>query len=402
MEKLNILFITSSDVSPLNGGIDRVVILLAEELNKLPQYQVFSAYFEIKHTSANIFKKKIKVDEKNMLSELSDFIRENEINIILNNVLERKKLKFLLPALEKISKQEHTCKILYHYHNLPGFEKASIYPKMYWMRLKNGQYKLHYFYKLMLQLMARLTRNKLLIRYWVKKYRALYQFSDKIVLLSRAYIPVFANCAQVSVNDKLVAINNPLSFSESIKIDSIYSKQKEALIVSRLDEEQKRLSLALKIWKKIESNALLSEWKLTIVGDGEDKLYYQNLVKKLKLQRVFFEGAQNPEIYYKRSSIFIMTSAYEGWGLTLTEAQQMGVVPVAFDTFGAVHDIIEDKYNGLIIPNNDIERYADKLAWLMQHDEERQTMACNAVESSKKFHPSEIGKQWVKLLFAPS
>jgi glycosyltransferase involved in cell wall biosynthesis len=47
-----------------------------------------------------------------------------------------------------------------------------------------------------------------------------------------------------------------------------------------------------------------------------------------------------------------MTSAYEGWGLTLTEAQQMGVVPIAFDSFGAVYDIIENEYNGLIIPNS--------------------------------------------------
>jgi glycosyltransferase involved in cell wall biosynthesis len=117
MEKLNILFITSYDVSPLHGGIDRVVILLAEELKKLPQCQVFSAYFHAKHKSTDIFKKKLKIDEKNIASELSDFVRENEINIILNNISNPKKFKLLLLALQQVSKQEHACKVLFHYHN---------------------------------------------------------------------------------------------------------------------------------------------------------------------------------------------------------------------------------------------------------------------------------------------
>jgi glycosyltransferase involved in cell wall biosynthesis len=394
---LNILFITSYDVSPLNGGIDRVVHILAEELKKVSYCRVFSAYFETKNISHTVFSKKMKVEKNNIVFTLSHFVRENKIDIIINNVMEHKKLKFLLPALQQVPIQEHNYKILYHYHGLPNFEKSTIDPKMYWNRLINGQCKLNYFYKLISQLTVNLIGNKLLTRHLVNKYSPSYHFSDKIILLSRTYIPVFAHCANVPVDKKILAINNPLSFSENIKIEHIYTKQKEVIIVARLDEVSKRLSLALKVWRKIEDNSLLSEWKLTIVGDGEDKHYYQRLVKKLKLKRVFFEGVQPPEIYYERASIFIMTSAYEGFPMVLTEAQQMGVVPLAFDSFGAVHDIIENKYNGVIIPNNDIEKYAEQLAWLMQHDEERLIMACNAVESSKRFHPAEISKLWLKL-----
>lgn len=394
---MNILFITNYDVSPLNGGIDRVVNILAEELNKLPNCQIFSAYFETKNTPTDIFIKKLKVEKKNIVSTLSDFVKKNKIEIILNNVPSYKKLKFLLPALQHISKQEHPCKILFHYHTLPGFEKATIYPKMYWSRLVNGQFKPVYIFKLIQQIIVRLVGNKLLEYHLIKKYRSMYQFSDKIVLLSRALIPVFANCANLPVDDKFVAINNALSFSDNINIDLIYRKQKEALIVARLDEVSKRLSVALKIWKKIESNPLLTEWRLTIVGDGEDKIYYQRLAKRLQLKRVFFEGVQAPKTYYERASVFFMTSAIEGFPMTLTEAQQMGVVPVAFDSFGAVHDVIENKYNGMIVPNNDIDNYIEQLTWLMLNDKERQTMAHNAVESSKRFHPSEIIKQWVAL-----
>jgi hypothetical protein len=44
-----------------------------------------------------------------------------------------------------------------------------------------------------------------------------------------------------------------------------------------------------------------------------------------------------------------------------------------------------------------IEKYATQLAWLMQHDEERQTMARHAIESSKRFQLHKIIEQWLKL-----
>jgi glycosyltransferase involved in cell wall biosynthesis len=337
------------------------------------------------------------LDEKNIVFSLSDFIRENKIDIILNNVPSYKTLKFILPALQEISKQSSACKILFHFHTLPGYERATISPGMYWMRLMNDQCKLNYVYKLILQFTVSFIGNKLLIRHLERKYRSIYQSADKVVLLSSSYVSIFANYVGTADYEKLTGINNALSFSNPIAIDHIGKKQKEALIVARLDEVSKKISQALKIWKKIECNSILSEWKLTIVGDGEDKRYYQKLVKRLKLKRVFFEGTRKPDIYYERASIFIMTSAFEGFPMTLTEAQQMGAVPISFDSFGAVHDIIENGNNGFIIPNNDTEKYAAQLAWLMQHDEERQVMACNAVESSKRFHPAEISKQWVTL-----
>jgi len=395
---LNILFITYCNVSPLNGAICKVVSFLAGELSKLPRYNLFSAYYKTKHASTLSFRKTLQVDNKNITSELFDFVRENKIDIILNNVPERTNHKFLFPALQYISKQCPTCKILYHFHGLPGYEKINNQPKIYWSRLVNGQCKPSYIYKMMLCFIVNLVGSKLFKSHLVRKYRGIYQSADKILLLSKAFIPAFASCANVPVDDKLIAINNALTFPDSIEKNLVCRKQKEALIVARLDEISKRLSRALKIWKKIEANPLLSEWRLTIVGDGEDKYHYQTLAKRLKLKRVFFEGFQKPEAYYKRASIFIMTSAHEGFGLTLTEAHQMGVVPIVFDSFGAVHDIIESEYNGLIIPNGDIKKYAEQLAWLMQHDEERQAMAYNAVESSKWFYPSKIFSQWVQLL----
>ena len=87
----------------------------------------------------------------------------------------------------------------------------------------------------------------------------------------------------------------------------------------------------------------------------------------------------------------------EGFGMTLTEAQQNGVVPMAFGSFGAVYDIIEDGKSGFIIPAFDETQYASKLQLLINDYTLRKTMAHNAVESSKKFHIDNIGQKWQEL-----
>lgn len=89
-----------------------------------------------------------------------------------------------------------------------------------------------------------------------------------------------------------------------------------------------------------------------------------------------------------------MTSLSEGWGLTLTEAQQMGCVPIAFNTYASLTDIITDGYNGFIIEDNDLDSYVTQMKQLMLDARLRKKMAANASESSRRFEKHSIGKQW--------
>lgn len=137
------------------------------------------------------------------------------------------------------------------------------------------------------------------------------------------------------------------------------------MIVARLDEHSKRLSLALRIWHEVENRGY-GDWKLTIVGHGPDEMYYRTLADELQLKNISFEGRQEPLEYYRRASIFMMTSAYEGWGITLLEAQQMGVVPVVFDSYVALHDIVGNGVNGIIVENGNLDKYVEQLTALMK------------------------------------
>ena len=141
-----------------------------------------------------------------------------------------------------------------------------------------------------------------------------------------------------------------------------------------------------------------NDWKLTIVGDGIDLTYFKRIAKRKRLNNISFEGKQENEIaYFERASIFMMTSAYEGWGLTLTEAQQMGVVPIAFESYSSLRDIIEDGRTGIVVKNRVYDDYFRKLISLMDNKEKREYMAKEAIASSHRFSQNVILDQWEAL-----
>ena len=145
-------------------------------------------------------------------------------------------------------------------------------------------------------------------------------------------------------------------------------------------------------------NRGFTDWQLTIVGAGVHEEYLKTLAGKLCLKHVEFTGRQDPVPYYRESSIFMMTSAVEGWGLTLTESMQTGVVPIAFDSYPALHDIITDRYDGCIIPDDDLRAYADCVEELMRNRTERERIAHNGLKSCRRFEINNIVEQWVKLI----
>lgn len=139
-------------------------------------------------------------------------------------------------------------------------------------------------------------------------------------------------------------------------------------------------------------------WNFDIVGEGPDAKKLMRLAKRYGLRNVKFWGKHPPVPFYKRSSIFLMTSKSEGWGLTLTEAQQYGVVPIAFNSYPALHDIITDGVDGIIIPEGDLPGYVDKLLKLMQDKDWRNLMATNALDNCRRFAKGNVGRMWWELL----
>ena len=231
-----------------------------------------------------------------------------------------------------------------------------------------------------------------------KKYLHNYNVSDRTILLSEGDRQAFASYVGLKESSKCVVINNPLSFEKVETEDCLLHKKNEVLIVSRLNNFEKRLDRALKIWKILQNRGLTDVWHLTIVGWGLQEQMLHDLSKKLNLKNVTFVGQQDSEEYYHSASLFMLTSAVEGWGLTLTESMQTGVVPLAFDSYPALKSIVTDGYDGCIIEDDNLEAYADRMEYLMTHQQERERMAKNGLESCKRFTIDKIVAQWVDMM----
>lgn len=228
-----------------------------------------------------------------------------------------------------------------------------------------------------------------------KLYNELYDKSDSFVCLSKTHFAYLHKVMKRTSYEKMVAINNPLTFDDISDISILYKKKKQVLIVARMDEFYKRISLALKAWGFLQD---IKDWRLVIVGDGPSLCDYKDYVQKNHLHNVCFKGRQTPETYYKDSSIFLMTSDKEGWGLTLTESLQRGVVPIVMDSCPVFSEIISDGVNGFLTPNNEIKKFADKVRLLMTNHDILYKMEKQALVSASKFNMDNTIKQWEKIL----
>jgi glycosyltransferase involved in cell wall biosynthesis len=136
-----------------------------------------------------------------------------------------------------------------------------------------------------------------------------------------------------------------------------------------------------------------------IVGDGNERIPLQQLIDKKKLERVSFLGYQGDlRLYFKRASILAFPSLREGWGLVLVEALAYGCVPVCFDSFSSLHDIVENERDGLIIPAFDVKAFSEGLFSLSRDADKRERLARNGLRSVTKFNIAKIISQWISLL----
>lgn len=395
---MNILFVNNSEINPLNSGIQRVTSILIRSF-KSQGIGCYGAYYDkISCSPQTQFSDRLQLKANiSDISVLQEFIEKYRIKfIIAQECWPLKRVLFLKQSIQN----RQDCQLIYCFHSMPGKELFPPLTRAEFYRLLHDKNKKLSLEKTIISLLPN-TLYRLLAKNRMKRnYQGLYDLSDKIVLLSDSYIPLFSKylITKPIFKEKMFAIENSLSLESSLPADSLSLKQKEVLIVARFADRVKRISTALKIWSKIETIPDLHEWKLSILGTGPDEKYYHALAKKLHLQRVYFEGRQNPLPYYKRASLYMLTSVHEGFGLVLTESQQMGIVPISFDCSPAIHDIIKNDENGYIIPNHNIKSYIQHLTLLMRDNKKREQMALNGLITCQRFSSNDIIKKWKNFL----
>lgn len=191
-------------------------------------------------------------------------------------------------------------------------------------------------------------------------------------------------------------IYNPLSFESEMKSDVSH---KALLYVGRMDLPHKGLDFLIDIMRILVVEKGRRDWILFMVGDGADLPEVKKKARKAGIaDHVLFEGEQSAVIpYYLKSSVFLCTSRWEGFGLVVTEAMECGLPVVSFETDGP-SEIIENGKNGFLIPKYDLHAFADAADRLMEDEALRKSMSAASVIRAKDFHIESILERWKKIL----
>lgn len=383
MKTMNILVVYSRDIDINDSGGARTTIQLINYLISIKGYNCYTT-FKIR-TGAVDKINYLSVDSYNV-ETLKKVIQEKGIDIFFAP----EALVFANIAHKAVTNSN--CKVVTALHSMPGYERIRLLPLLLESLRTNTSYLKRFralllivFYPLFY--MGYVTKQ----RY---KFRQAYKNSDCLVLLSKYYFSDFQRFYKTPDTSKLIAIENGLSFSTYANKQDIEAKKKILLYVGRLEERSKRISLIIKAWSLLENE--FPDWKLKIIGSGRSKKTYLSLIKRLKVKSITLYDNQPPFSFYKESSIFLMSSAFEGWPMTISEAKQLGCVPIAMNTYSSLKDLISSGKDGIIVENN-INAFSDSIRWLINHEKERKMMALEAVENSKKYEPNIIYEKYAQL-----
>lgn len=230
-----------------------------------------------------------------------------------------------------------------------------------------------------------------------KRHSFLMANCRKYVLLSDSFRSELKALVRKWEEDKVIAITNPLTISKPID-DGIYRKKKQILFVGRLTN-QKGLNFLLPIWEEFtKCNQMHWGYNLVILGDGPLRKEVEQYIRKHNLSNIRID-APTPDVakYYEESEILVMTSIFEGFGLVLTEAMSRGCVPIAFDSFSSVRDIICPSFDGILVSPFDQSEYVAKLVHLTKSPQLFKKMSEAAKSTIEKFDINVIGCKWMAL-----
>ena len=188
-------------------------------------------------------------------------------------------------------------------------------------------------------------------------------------------------------------IPNPLPFAP---FSASTTGNKQAIFVARMSE-QKGYEYLINAWEIVYAKH--PDWILNIYGDGEEKDIIQRTIYQKGLNSVIIlKGTTNNiQEKYLESSICILSSRFEGFGMVLLEAMACGVPCVAFDCPFGPAEIINDGEDGFLVEHLNTNALAKRICDLIENDALRKEMGNAARRNIQRYDKEIIMKEWINL-----
>lgn len=231
--------------------------------------------------------------------------------------------------------------------------------------------------------------KRLFAKFWMKSLVERLERLDQLVVLTEKSKASWPELSNVSV------IPDPIPISIPPSVSNLQTKR--VITIGRY-AYQKGYDLLLQAWAEVEKQC--PDWTLDIFGQG-DQTEYRELMAALGIDsnRCHLNGSIEDVVKaYHDSSIFVLSSRFEGFGLVLVEAMACGLPVVSFDCPAGPDEILTDGTDGLLVSSGNIHDLAEKLMTLMSDEKLRCRLARQARQSAQRYSMVSIANQW-KLLF---
>jgi len=231
-------------------------------------------------------------------------------------------------------------------------------------------------------------------------------FATKVIGVSNASTSYLIDKLKIS-SDKVRLISNGVAIPRNVAENEI-KELKEAINIEdgkiiigsvgrMINDNTKRFSDLIQAFAFLLQKGL--NVHLVLVGDGPEKGNYENLVKKLNIEKnVAFEGYQNDVAkYYKIFDIFSLVSAHESFGLVLAEAM-LSKLPVVATKVGGMQYIVDNEKTGYLVEKYDVNEIATKLEKLCKNESLRKEMGeCGYEKAMNNYTEEQYVKRVEKL-----
>jgi glycosyltransferase involved in cell wall biosynthesis len=196
--------------------------------------------------------------------------------------------------------------------------------------------------------------------------RLLYPRADAIVAVSRGVAEDLAEVIGLSP-ERIETIYNPVIVPELLEkskapLDHPWFAPGEPPIILGTGRlvEQKDFPTLLRAFERVRRQI---SCRLMILGRGREEKNLRQLIAALHLEdEVALIGfVDNPFAYMARASVFVLSSAWEGFGNVLVEAMAVGTPVVSTDCESGPAEILDGGRYGELVPVGDVERMAEAI-----------------------------------------
>lgn len=237
--------------------------------------------------------------------------------------------------------------------------------------------------------------------YWRGLRRLTYSKANQVVVQTEQGRSWLNRCCP-SAKGRVIPnpVVYPLPASEPrISPHSMLEEGRLRLVAAGRLEPQKGFDTLIRAFALLMDE--FTNWDLVILGEGNEQLQLEALVRELGLaERVFLPGrAGNIGEWFESADIYVMSSRFEGFPNTLIEAMAHGLPAVSFDCPTGPRDIIRHGVDGFLVPSDAGERgLVQAMSQLMADEHLRRVIRGQAIKVRERFSMQSVGALWDEVL----